>query len=102
MQGLAWLGSVELRLFLISSTGQQGPAGSICTNGVRIAGSIPICAISSALFSGLARVLTLDAERGKELAGVPRQGRIKMGGQIPGAGRAHTQANAGWEGKGAR
>lgn len=42
------------REVLISSTQQQRcpcPAGSICTNGVRITGSIPIWAISFALFS---------------------------------------------------
>lgn len=94
MQDHAWMGLSESQEtgqeILISSTCQRrGPclAGSICTNGVRITGSIPIWPISSAPFSASDWAMTLDPERGKDFAEVTRQNRMRV-----------RKANPAWEG----
>lgn len=77
------------REILISAAGRQRcpcPAGSICTNGVRITGSIPIWPISFALFSASDRALTLDTEGGKDFAEVTQQNRMRV-----------RRANSVWE-----
>ena len=99
----AWMGLSESQEtgqeILISSTCQRrGPclAGSICTNGVRITGSIPIWPISCAPFSASDWAMTLDPERGKDFAEVTRQNRMRVRKANPAWEGGHLQAREAW------